>query len=208
MRIDGVLPQCGKHSKTYTIDRKKENIKIIITNGQFGWIEAETGLPITTAVADLLVALSWQKRARALADSLAAGGVLRSAVWRAAVEQTPRHLFVPASIDVTDTGMTTQEVCADAWLDRVYSDVTLVVQRRLASSPPTVDRPGTALPTSSSTMPSLMVEMLGALDVRDGHRVLEIGTGTGYNAALLSHRLGAENVFSIDIDPDLVHAAG
>jgi SAM-dependent methyltransferase len=61
--------------------------------------------------------------------------------------------------------------------------------------------------TSSSTMPSLMARMLEALDVRDGHRVLEIGTGTGYNAALLCHRLGPRNVVSIDIDPTLVAAA-
>ncbi|MGH3975010.1 MAG: methyltransferase domain-containing protein, partial [Pseudonocardiaceae bacterium] len=46
-----------------------------------------------------------------------------------------------------------------------------------------------------------------ALDLHDGHRVLEIGTGTGYNAALLSHRLGGEHVVSIDIDPDLVRTA-
>ncbi len=56
-------------------------------------------------------------------------------------------------------------------------------------------------------MPSLMVEMLEDLDLRDGQRVLEIGTGTGYNAALLAHRLGGENVVSIDIDPDLVQTA-
>ncbi len=49
--------------------------------------------------------------------------------------------------------------------------------------------------------------MLEVLDVRDGHRILEIGTGTGYNAALLCHRLGSENVVSIDIDPTLVASA-
>jgi SAM-dependent methyltransferase len=52
-----------------------------------------------------------------------------------------------------------------------------------------------------------MTRMLEALDVRDGHRVLEIGTGTGYNAGLLSHRLRDTDVFSIDIEPDLVDLA-
>lgn len=56
-------------------------------------------------------------------------------------------------------------------------------------------------------MHSLMARMLEALDVRDGDRVLEIGTGTGYNAALLCHRVGSHNVVSIDIDPALIAAA-
>jgi protein-L-isoaspartate(D-aspartate) O-methyltransferase len=52
-----------------------------------------------------------------------------------------------------------------------------------------------------------MLRMLEILDIRDGNRVLEIGTGTGYNAALLSHRLGDDKVFSVDIDPTLVALA-
>jgi protein-L-isoaspartate(D-aspartate) O-methyltransferase len=46
--------------------------------------------------------------------------------------------------------------------------------------------------------------MLEALEITDGMRVLEIGTGTGYNAALLAHRLGSAQVCSVDIDPHLV----
>lgn len=42
-----------------------------------------------------------------------------------------------------------------------------------------------------------MVRMLEALDVHDGHRVLEIGTG--YNAALFCHRLGGGNVFFLRV---------
>ncbi|MGH3683492.1 MAG: hypothetical protein ACRDQY_17485 [Pseudonocardiaceae bacterium] len=46
--------------------------------------------------------------------------------------------------------------------------------------------------------------MLEALEVTDGCRVLEIGTGSGDNAALLCERLGSAYVTSVDIDPELV----
>ena len=55
--------------------------------------------------------------------------------------------------------------------------------------------------TSSASAPSVVAKMLTTLDVEPGMRVLEIGTGTGWNAALLAHLLGAENVTTIEIDP-------
>jgi protein-L-isoaspartate O-methyltransferase len=52
------------------------------------------------------------------------------------------------------------------------------------------------MPRARKLAEELMSRMLETLQVRDGDRVLEIGTGTGYNAALLAHRLGDTNVFS------------
>ncbi|WP_308355536.1 methyltransferase domain-containing protein [Streptomyces sp. ODS05-4] len=49
-------------------------------------------------------------------------------------------------------------------------------------------------------MPSVVTAMLGALDVREGMRVLEVGTGTGWNAGLMAHRLGPDRVVSVEID--------
>ncbi|MFE9063136.1 methyltransferase domain-containing protein [Streptomyces violaceusniger] len=60
---------------------------------------------------------------------------------------------------------------------------------------------------TSSSQPSLMARMLQALQVRDGDRVLEIGAGTGYNAALLAHRLGDTQVTTLDLDPEITEAA-
>ncbi|MGQ0779300.1 MAG: methyltransferase domain-containing protein [Pseudonocardiales bacterium] len=142
---------------------------------------------------------NWEAKAIALADELESQGHLTDPKWRAAIEGVPRHVFVPRFYDddqiLVDSANPEQY---DRWLDAVYSNSYLVTQR--------TQLPDTDIdwPTSSSSMPSLMVGMLEALSVADEHRVLEIGTGTGYNAALMSHRLGADNVTSIDLDPGLV----
>ncbi len=50
--------------------------------------------------------------------------------------------------------------------------------------------------------------MLEQLELGRGQRVLEIGTGTGYNAALLSNLVGPEgHVVSVEIEPDLAERA-
>lgn len=152
----------------------------------------------------------WRPRAHELVTQLIAEGAVRTPPWRAAFAEVPRHLFVPLiyrrdergdlrAVDGNDLAQ------REAWLSEVYSDDSLVIQ--LAQI-----RPGYALrpftvPASSSTRPSLMAHMLEDLDLADGMRVLEIGTGTGYNAALLAHRLGAHHVYSVDIHPGLVAAA-
>ncbi|MBV9161400.1 MAG: protein-L-isoaspartate(D-aspartate) O-methyltransferase [Pseudonocardiales bacterium] len=61
---------------------------------------------------------------------------------------------------------------------------------------------------SSSTTPALMAHMLEELDITPGMRVREIGTGTGYHAAVLCAALGQDNVFTVDLRPELVSAAG
>ncbi|WP_157840041.1 ATP-grasp peptide maturase system methyltransferase [Streptomyces megasporus] len=139
----------------------------------------------------------------ALVDTLTTAGAIRDPRWKAAFAAVPRHLFVPSPYEQTTgpNGIThwtpTTNHGRDTWLNAIYSDRTLV----------TALDPTTGTPTSSSTLPSLMARMLEDLDVADGHRVLEVGTGTGYNAALLSHRLGSDQVTSIDVDSDLVDVA-
>jgi protein-L-isoaspartate O-methyltransferase len=90
----------------------------------------------------------------------------------------------------------------------VYNDDTLVT--RVGALHADHAQPGDrapGLPTSSSTLPGLIVRMLHLLDPRPGHQVLDVGTGSGYSAALLSHRLGDGRVTSIDVDTYLVDAA-
>lgn len=154
----------------------------------------------------------WELKLRGLVKELVDRRDRRDRKWVEAFAAIPRHLFVPEVIVGTPDGY--RRLSGDdpasrgEWMDAVYADESLVTQDkphaagyRLASGEPL------RVPTSSSTKPSLMARMLEALDVRDGMRVLEIGTGTGYNAALLSHRLGDRNVVSIEIDPELVDQA-
>lgn len=73
----------------------------------------------------------------------------------------------------------------------------------------TSDGPGMLpLATSSASMPTVVKQMLDACDVHEGQHVLEIGTGTGYTAALLSDRVGPTGrVVTVEVDPELAAAA-
>jgi methyltransferase of ATP-grasp peptide maturase system len=149
-------------------------------------------------------------RRRRLADELAARGDLRGGAWRAAVEAVPREAFLTGRVyRPVRSGptwwqpVTLEQVGQDYWLDLAYQDVTWVTQLDGTDTPGAP--PG--IPTSSSTMPGLVVRMLEDLDVRDGARVLEIGTGTGYSTALLAHRLGGDLVTSVEVDPGVAGRA-
>jgi protein-L-isoaspartate(D-aspartate) O-methyltransferase len=116
---------------------------------------------------------------RELIDQLSSRGVLRSQRVRAAFDAIPRHRFVPAAS------------LADAYRDkgvRVY-------------------RADGSVATTAS-QPTAVADALELVAPEPGENVLEIGAGTGYNAALLSHLVGPTgHVTTIDIDPDVASQA-
>jgi methyltransferase of ATP-grasp peptide maturase system len=145
-----------------------------------------------------------------LAIDLRQKGVLDDPAWRRAFEAVPRHRFVPGFYD--DGGLrdeyglftwqpVTEATDRDRWLAGVYADQTLITQ--FDAIEPDWDKPEPRVggaPTSSSTLPWLVMRMWADADIEDGHDVLEIGTGTGYSTALACERLGAEHVTSVDVD--------
>ncbi len=67
---------------------------------------------------------------------------------------------------------------------------------------------GHGISISSASAPSIMAVMLERLDCKPGHRVLEIGAGTGYNAALLAHLVGLNgHVVTLELDADTTASA-
>ncbi|MBV9711477.1 MAG: methyltransferase domain-containing protein [Ktedonobacteraceae bacterium] len=119
---------------------------------------------------------------------------------REAFLHVPRHLFVDAYYEGKEQVMaplSQNEEHWYHWLAQIYRDEPLVTQR---------DERG--MPTSSSSQPSVMAGMLEALNLHAGQAVLEIGTGTGYNAALLAKLVEDPHlVTTVDIDPTLINVA-
>jgi protein-L-isoaspartate(D-aspartate) O-methyltransferase len=117
---------------------------------------------------------------RLLADRLVAGGQVRSSDVAEAFQQVPRHLFVPGA----EPAM-------------AYADEAIGV--KWAADGRTL---------SSASQPAIMAIMLEQLGLSPGQRVLEIGTGTGYNAALLAHVVGETGaVVTVEIDEELAGTA-
>ncbi len=147
----------------------------------------------------------------ALTDKLAQQGLLADPAWRNAFATVPREAFVPFYFEPCRgrPGWRLVEACQE-WREGVYVDDALVTQLNGDDAAAAAARRGETVegkPTSSSSAPSLMAAMLAAVDVHDGHRVLEVGTGTGYNAALLVNRLGDDHVTTVEVDPALAGRA-
>ncbi|GAA3733528.1 methyltransferase domain-containing protein [Salinactinospora qingdaonensis] len=145
-------------------------------------------------------------------------GALASPEWQRAFTEVARHVFVPrVFVPSADNNGTytpldgTDPHQRHAWLEHVYTDDICITQLDGDDTAwQTALRQGSvtaAKMTCTSSQPALMASMLELLAPSDGSRMLEIGTGTGYNAALLAHRLGSAAVASLDIDPGLVESA-
>ncbi|MFJ2818179.1 methyltransferase domain-containing protein [Streptomyces sp. NPDC087294] len=139
---------------------------------------------------------------------------LRSPEWKAAALEVPRHVFLPAFYEDASgpDGMTrytlkNQDNDCVRWLDLSYQDRTWVTQLDHGRTTP-AESAVTGIPTSSSTLPSVVLGMLEDLDVEVGMKVLEVGTGTGYSTALLCEYLGDQNVTSVEYDAEISALAG
>jgi protein-L-isoaspartate(D-aspartate) O-methyltransferase len=116
----------------------------------------------------------------ALVQSLLRSGAIRSPAVAAAFRAVPRDCFLPG-VSVADA----------------YRDDAIITHRE----------PG-GLPSSSSSQPSIMAIMIEQAGLQPGYRVLEIGAGTGYNAAVLWEVVGsAGRVVTLDIQPEVAQEA-
>jgi protein-L-isoaspartate(D-aspartate) O-methyltransferase len=117
-------------------------------------------------------------RREGLIAQLERSRILRDPRIAAALRAIDRHRFVP-----------------NVALEEAYEDKALALK----------ENNGTII--SSISQPSMIVHMLTLLDVQPGHRVLEIGTGSGYNAALLAYLASPGTVVSVEIENDLLDRA-
>jgi methyltransferase of ATP-grasp peptide maturase system len=146
-----------------------------------------------------------------LADDLLAGGAVHDPRWLAAFREVDRHVYLPRFFrQLTDGRWGPVDSGDPDWLSLVYRDRVCVTQLNGDDGAwrQALDRGAVSgVPTSSSSMPTIMAIMLEVLEARPGHAVLEIGAGTGYNAALLCHALGDDHVTTVDVDPGVLARA-
>ena len=107
-------------------------------------------------------------------------GIIKDERIKNAFLEIPREIFTPCSSS----------------LQSIYSDEVIITYLKNGEV------------VSTSSQPSLMAKMLELAGVKEGGRVLEIGTGTGYNAAIISKIVGENGkVVTLEINKEICKIA-
>lgn len=137
------------------------------------------------------------------------GRLLQGRSWlRKAFRSVPRAHFVPDLVwwpERDKDGLfpvIDRTAEPERWLEAVYTPrIALITQIDDGKITPQDGPARSNAFTSSISCSAVVVQMLHHLDPQPGENVLEIGTGTGYNAALLAARVGAHRLTTVEIDP-------
>ncbi len=130
--------------------------------------------------------------------------------WEGLFAEVPRAPFIPDTVWVDDASgdalvALSKHTDPEGWHAVVSANAPVITQVNLGDVQP--GQKG-SFPSSSCSQPSIVADMLEALSVQPGQSVLEIGTGTGWNAALLSRCVGEHGrVVTIEVDPRLAQDA-
>ena len=115
---------------------------------------------------------------------------------KAVLFDVPRHLFIEQYYDHEAPDGIVQVASpepTEKQLETIYSDRGLMIREA---------------PHSAASQPGLIFEMLADLELAHGLKVLEVGTGSGWNAGLIASSVGDDSlVYSIDLQTDLVEKA-
>jgi len=131
-------------------------------------------------------------------DQMKAAGAIGSAAIERAFRTVERHRLLETFYHRAADGTVTtirNDPCHPRrdHLALIYTDDALATRR------------AGGLPVSSTSQPSLMARMLEFLGLADGMKILEVGAGTGYNAALMAEIVGDQRlVVTVDVAEDVV----
>ena len=136
-----------------------------------------------------------QEKMEHMVNVLKQNGRLSSDNVEKSFRSIPRHLFINRLREGQHWVTLDPFHPKDEYLDKIYSADNAIVLHKDGGDP------------TSSSAPDLMAMMLDGLDLDEGMKVLEIGTGTGYNAALLANIAGEDLVYSIENQPEVAKEA-
>jgi protein-L-isoaspartate(D-aspartate) O-methyltransferase len=179
---------------------------LVVKEGAVGAIAGITKPSYSRNVREPVMRLDAGYRMNALmVDRLIAQGSLWTRNLIASFRATPRHYFID-HIYVFNEDQGWREVVIRSRTS--LNDLKLIYSDRALTTRLGTAKVGHSLtPISSSSQPSLMAQMLEDLHLQAGNRVLEIGAGTGYNAALMALVTGPGRVLSLDVDRQVLTEA-